>query len=67
MTNKQTILLLGATGETGKSVLDGLLEDGGFVNRPSSISSGYKIVLSLTRAQGHQTSHPESLTRKTCS
>jgi uncharacterized protein YbjT (DUF2867 family) len=39
MMPKQSVLLLGATGETGKSVLDGLLEDGSFVSSPSRIPS----------------------------
>ena len=29
--SKQQVLLLGATGETGRSILEGLLEDGSFV------------------------------------
>ncbi|KAI9655128.1 MAG: hypothetical protein M1821_005611 [Bathelium mastoideum] len=41
MASKQTVLLLGATGQTGKSVLDGLLEDGNFdiklLTRPASV------------------------------
>lgn len=30
--SKTTVLLLGATGETGKNILDGLREDGNFVS-----------------------------------
>lgn len=33
MSNKQTVLVLGATGGAGSDVIDGLLEDGSFVRR----------------------------------
>jgi hypothetical protein len=35
--SKHSVLLLGATGETGGDVLRGLIEDGTFVSIPSSI------------------------------
>lgn len=37
----QKVLLLGATGETGHWILDGLLEDGSFVHPSFHQSNGY--------------------------
>jgi hypothetical protein len=35
--SSQKVLLLGATGETGGDILDGLIEDGSFVSYSSDI------------------------------
>lgn len=38
---KQRVLLIGATGNTGKSILNGLLEYGKYVGVPFSSNHGY--------------------------
>lgn len=40
--SKHKVLLLGATGETGGDVLDGLLEDGDFVSISTATDDIYR-------------------------
>lgn len=47
----QNVILLGATGETGASILTGLLTLGNFVSHPSQFSEAYRLTARNRKSQ----------------
>lgn len=56
--SKQTVFLVGATGETGASILDALLEDGSFVSAQSHLGiARHTHVHTYTQSQSFVVGH----------
>jgi hypothetical protein len=57
------VLLLGATGETGSDIVDGLLEDGSFVRFIPPIDIAFPRSNILYRKSQHSRARPQMLRR----